>query len=54
MVKCEICENEIEKTFLDKLDGTILKTGEGETSKKHYVCSKCQKEFKEKIKEKVY
>jgi len=51
--KCEICKEEIQTTFLDKLDGTIIKTGEGETSKKHYVCSTCQKEHKEKLKEKL-
>ncbi len=50
--KCELCKEEIKTTFLDKLDGTLVKTGEGETSKKHYVCSACQKEHKDKIKEK--
>jgi len=50
--KCELCNEEIKTTFLDKLDGTIIKTGEGETSKKHYVCSACQKEHKKNLKEK--
>ena len=44
--KCEICGSELEKTFLDKLVGTIVKTGEGETSKKHFICSDCQKQHK--------
>jgi len=51
--KCELCKKELETTFLDKIEGTIVKTGEGETSKKHYVCSACQKEHGERLKEKL-
>jgi hypothetical protein len=51
--KCVLCNEEIKKTFLDKLDGTIIKTGEGEESKKIPVCSSCQKEHKENLKEKI-
>lgn len=51
--KCEICKEEIEVTFLDKLDGTVVKTGDGESSKKHYVCSACQKEYGDKLKERL-
>jgi hypothetical protein len=51
--KCELCKEEIGTTFLDKIDGTIIKTGEGETSKKHFICSACQKEHKDSIKEKL-
>jgi len=51
--KCELCKNEITTTFLDKINGTIIKTGEGETSKTHYICSSCQKEHKEELKEKL-
>jgi hypothetical protein len=51
--KCELCKEEIGTTFLDKLDGTIIKTGKGETSKKHYICSSCQKENKDNLKEKL-
>lgn len=47
--KCELCKEEIKTTFLEKLDGTIIKTGEGETSKKHYICSVCQKEHKNNL-----
>jgi len=53
MTKCELCKEEIKTTFLDKLDGTIIKTGKGEDSKTHYICSDCQKEHKEKLKEKL-
>ena len=51
--KCKLCKEEIKTTVLDKLDGTMIKTGEGETSKKHYVCSACQKEHKDKLEEKL-
>jgi len=50
---CELCKEEIKSTFLDKIDGTVVKTGEGETSKKHLVCSSCQKEHGEELKEKL-
>jgi len=51
--KCEICQKDLEMTFLNKIKGTIIKSGVGESSKKHYVCSSCQKEFKDKIKERI-
>ena len=51
--KCELCDGEIKTTFLDKLDGTMVKTGDGESSKKHFVCSVCQKEHKNVLKEKL-
>ncbi|MCH7850855.1 MAG: hypothetical protein IH845_04395 [Nanoarchaeota archaeon] len=51
--KCSLCKGEIKTTFLDKLNGTIVKTGEGETSKTYNVCRDCQKEHKENLKEKI-
>ncbi|MBS3164025.1 hypothetical protein J4439_01195 [Candidatus Woesearchaeota archaeon] len=39
-MKCELCKQEIERTFLGKLIGTYLKDAKG---KKHTVCSRCQK-----------
>ncbi|MCK4997572.1 hypothetical protein KAS08_04660 [Candidatus Pacearchaeota archaeon] len=51
--KCELCNEVIKTTFLDKLDGTVIKTGKGETSKKHYICSSCQKEHKDNLMEKL-
>jgi hypothetical protein len=51
--KCKLCSEEIKKTFLDKLDGTIIKTGEGEEAKRLPICPSCQKEHKEKLKEKI-
>jgi len=51
--KCHLCKKEIQTTFLDKIKGTIIKTGEGETSKTHYICSSCQKEYKNELKNKL-
>ena len=51
--KCELCKAEIETNYIGKLVGTIIKTGEGETSKSHYICGDCQKEHKDKLKEKL-
>jgi uncharacterized protein with PIN domain len=51
--KCHLCKKEITTTFLDKIIGTIIKTGESETSKKIYICSSCQKEHGEDLKKKV-
>jgi len=51
--KCSLCKEEISTTFLDKLNGTIIRTGEGETSRIHHICSNCQKEHKGNLKEKL-
>lgn len=39
-MKCAICKEKIEETFLKKLLGTVVKDAKG---KKHWVCSACQK-----------
>ena len=52
-MKCEICKNKIQQTFLNKILGTYIKDKEG---KKHIICSECQKRFsndKEKILEQL-
>jgi len=51
--KCNLCNEEIKTTFLDKMEGTMIKTGEGETSKKHYICKHCQKEHGKDLKDKI-
>lgn len=48
-MKCEICKEKIEKTFLEKINGTFL----GRGKKKKAVCSSCQKKHKDKLKEMV-
>ena len=50
---CKLCNEEIKTTFLDKINGTIIKFSDGDKSEKIYVCSACQKEHKDKIREKV-
>lgn len=50
MVKCEICKEKIEETFLDKIKGTYFKKGK----KLKPVCQTCQKTKKpEEIIEKL-
>lgn len=38
-MKCELCKNQIETTFLNKILGTYVKDSKG---KKHVVCKQCQ------------
>ena len=51
--KCVICEESVGKLFLDKIDGTIVKVKKEKGNENFLVCSDCQKEHKEKLKEKV-
>ena len=44
-MKCEICKNKVNETFLRKLIGTYIKDDKG---KKHTVCFECQKKFNSK------
>lgn len=44
-MKCEICNNKIQETFLKKIIGTYVKDEKG---KKHSVCFECQKKFSKK------
>lgn len=51
-MKCEICNNKVETTFLKKIIGSYVKDEKG---KQHAVCSNCQKQFgsKEEILKKI-
>jgi hypothetical protein len=51
--RCHLCEKELETTFLDKVVGTMIKVGKKETSKIVFICNSCQKEHKDKLKEKL-
>lgn len=44
-MKCELCKNGIEQTFLNKILGTIVKDEKG---KQHVICFECQKKFHSK------
>lgn len=46
-MKCEICKEKIEETFLNKMIGTIVKDAKG---KAHNVCASCQRGLGEKKK----
>ena len=52
-MKCAICKKEIEETFLDKMKGTVVKIKKGEKNEEYHVCDGCQKEYKDKLKEKI-
>ncbi|MBI3033351.1 hypothetical protein HYY69_07795 [Candidatus Woesearchaeota archaeon] len=41
-MKCEICSNKLEETFLNKIVGTYLKDKQG---KQHAICFECQHKF---------
>ncbi|MDD5254076.1 MAG: hypothetical protein PHG05_03155 [Candidatus Nanoarchaeia archaeon] len=45
-MKCEICKEKIQETFLEKIKGTFFK--------KKAICSNCQRKYtKEEILEKI-
>jgi hypothetical protein len=44
-MKCEMCKEKIEKTFLKKIIGTHIKDEKG---KKHLICANCQKQSNSK------
>ncbi len=52
-MKCTICGKDIEEAFLEKLKGTIVKIKKGEKNVEYPVCDVCQREYKDKLKEKV-
>jgi hypothetical protein len=52
-MKCAICKEKVEETFLKKPLGTYIKNEKG---KKYLICQKCQKavdNIKEKMLEKI-
>lgn len=44
-MKCEICKEKVNVTFLKKPVGTYIKDNKG---KKHIVCNNCQRKLKSK------
>ncbi|HLD06320.1 MAG TPA: hypothetical protein VJC16_02180 [Candidatus Nanoarchaeia archaeon] len=46
-MKCELCRQDIQETFLRKMLGTVIKDAKG---KKHYLCQSCQRESQDKQK----
>ncbi|MBI4439734.1 hypothetical protein HY638_02070 [Candidatus Woesearchaeota archaeon] len=44
-MKCEICKEKVQETFLGKIIGGIVKDAKG---KKRTVCNNCQKKFRTK------
>ena len=52
-MKCAICSQDIEETFLGKLNGTVLRMKNGDKVKEYWVCGRCQKEYGDGIKKKM-
>ena len=49
-MKCDVCKEKIETTFLEKIVGTYVKVN----SKKKLVCNNCQKKYSiQELKEKL-
>ncbi|MFC1769035.1 hypothetical protein ACFLZX_04700 [Nanoarchaeota archaeon] len=44
-MKCDICKEKIQETFLGKIVGAVVKDEKG---KKHNICDNCQKKLKTK------
>ena len=44
-MKCHFCKEKIETTFLNKINGTHI----GPKKNRKTICSKCQKNYKEKL-----
>ena len=49
--QCLLCSGHIEKDYLGKLNGTIIKLKKNTSDRIGYVCSSCQKEHKNKLNE---
>ena len=44
-MKCELCKQKVQETFLEKPIGTHIKDKNG---KKHIICGECQRKYKTK------
>ena len=50
--KCILCKDELEKTFMEKAKGTVVKIkNSNNENESYYVCSACQKKYKDLKKE---
>ncbi len=52
-MKCALCGEKIEETFLGKLEGTYMRIKEKGKGEIVAVCAKCQSKHDDKIKEKL-
>ncbi|MEK6890599.1 MAG: hypothetical protein AABX03_00515 [Nanoarchaeota archaeon] len=51
--KCFLCGDKIGESFLGKLNGTIISVSKNTATGKEYICSDCQKKYKDNLKEVV-
>ena len=50
--KCILCGDELEKTFMEKVNGTVVKLKNDKNENEiYYICSVCQKKYKDLKKE---
>ena len=52
-MRCALCGEKIEETFLGKLKGTYMRIKEKNKNKLVEVCAECQSKHDDKIKEKL-
>ncbi len=50
MVKCDLCKEKVQKTFLGKLLGTFIKSSDGVQK---VVCSSCQRSFSSSLRDEL-
>jgi len=53
MPGCSLCKKEIEKTFLDKLEGTRVFIKQNDKNREFLICNSCQKKYKDNLKEEL-
>lgn len=46
-MKCDLCNEKIGETFLEKIKGTTVKINKDGENKIFYACNKCQKKHKD-------
>ena len=49
MEKCNICGEKVGETFLNKINGTIIKIKKDGKNEKKFICNACQKEHRTKL-----
>ena len=53
IMKCHLCNEEIEELFLGKIKGTIVKIKVKGKNELFHVCNGCQKKYGDKLKEEL-
>ncbi len=51
--KCALCGEKIDTTFLEKVNGTVVKIKKDGKNEKIYACSDCQKKHGRNLKKEI-